>query len=253
MGGLALSEKGKEMEVIPTIADLWLHITLDQIILNWPNGGIVSGVLFQKGLFDSSPEKNTIDSVFNKFGRTIRRNISIGTTDADRNLFLPVDQQLSSSNAASWIMASSAIPGCFPYQTINYTNYIDGGSLYNIDFLEPINFCKRKGFEENDIIIDAIFDDAFQSFYVNCTNLTSMGMNQRATVLMQKMKKTYMLNDTFYLHPKIDFRYFVIPDQDFLNVLGIVHLDTNPKHLQAAYQLGYNDSLKEIKKKMNKN
>ena len=55
-------------------------------------------------------------------------------------------------------LSSSSIPVMFPYQEFKGHKYVDGGLDLNLDLTDGIAFCKKKGFEEKDIIVDAVMD-----------------------------------------------------------------------------------------------
>jgi len=41
--------------MVDWLVDMWEDISIKQVWKNWSPGGIVQGVLYEKGLFDNSP------------------------------------------------------------------------------------------------------------------------------------------------------------------------------------------------------
>jgi hypothetical protein len=54
------------------------------------------------------------------------------------------------------IVSTASIPGFFPINVIHNMALVDGGIFANVDFSESILKCRDLGFEDKDIILDAI-------------------------------------------------------------------------------------------------
>jgi hypothetical protein len=54
------------------------------------------------------------------------------------------------------VVCSSAIPAAFPVQSFMGTHFADGGCITNLDIFSAVEGCLGAGFDEEDIIIDAI-------------------------------------------------------------------------------------------------
>ena len=54
-------------------------------------------------------------------------------------------------------MCSGSPPFFFPYQTMGGVNYMDGGTVINLDVASGINYCLEKnGGNERDITVDVV-------------------------------------------------------------------------------------------------
>ena len=77
-------------------------------------------------------------------------------------------------------MCSSAVPIIFPYQSIDGHNCCDGGLVLNLDIKDVISCCKGLGFDETDIIIDAIMPQNKTSINMDISKHNSYQMLIRA-------------------------------------------------------------------------
>lgn len=48
---------------------------------NWPDGGLIAGLLYKQGLFDNTPGYEFIIQNFKEAGSTLHRNLSMGCTE----------------------------------------------------------------------------------------------------------------------------------------------------------------------------
>lgn len=58
---LALFEEGDEKAATKDMLDLWRGLTREEVVVDWPNGGIARGILFKKGIYDDTPLKEYLD------------------------------------------------------------------------------------------------------------------------------------------------------------------------------------------------
>ena len=129
LSGLVLAsfEVGREKEVSKILSSLWLTAKAREIFRNWKDGGIVRGIFFESGIVDSEPERELIESTFNKIGGEIKRVLSMGMTDVNEGkYYTPSD--LNNDNVVNYTMGSSALPGMFPPVSMNNRShlFIDG-------------------------------------------------------------------------------------------------------------------------------
>lgn len=73
-----ISELSKLRSKLICLAAFWTAFSRVQTIKSWP-GGLVYGMFFEKGIYDSSAANNFLESWF--VGRPILRHFSIGVTD----------------------------------------------------------------------------------------------------------------------------------------------------------------------------
>lgn len=73
----------------------------------------------------------------------IRRNYSIGTSDINEGVYRRfTNKDLTTiDDKVNALMASSAIPGLFPFVLWRNTTFVDGGMMKNFDVVAGINHC----------------------------------------------------------------------------------------------------------------
>lgn len=87
-------------------------------------GGVVQGLVFEESLYKTDPLKAFLTKNLNK---KQQRKLSIGATNANTGEFTRFNESLSKADLVSALMASSAVPGLFPYQIFQGNTYLDGG------------------------------------------------------------------------------------------------------------------------------
>ena len=238
---------GMEKQAADLIQQLWLNVKTSQIFKNWDHGGILRGLLFESGILDSSPERNLVNDTFNKMNRTLKKDLSLGIVDANSGRFVN-PKIINNENLIDYLMASSALPSIFPAVYKDSTIYIDGGSLLNMDIKSTITYCRSKGYQDSDIIIDYMFLTKSTYSYFNSTNTKSIEMMNRKTEMQDILKETFLLDDTTMYYKDVNYRYKLIPKQQLLKpILGFIPLDTNPKRLNETFYIGYQDAIEQIK------
>ena len=66
---------------------------------------------------------------------------NLGSYDPFSNQSITLDEFLNA------VVASASIPAAFPFTVINNHNYMDGGTVRNLNIEDAINYCKDQGFE----------------------------------------------------------------------------------------------------------
>ena len=217
---------------------------------NWP-GGIIAGILFHSGLVDNTPliEDLLVKSKDELYTGNIYRRGGMSATDANEDVETPFSDEINISSMIPIAKNSFSIPGAFEYSVYNDHIYIDGGCLYNVDYLTPISYCKEMGFEDKDIIIDVMATNPFNSTFKDMRNASSIEMFNRARDFSNREAYYYYYHDTRYFYKNINYRYSVIPKTSIdLNILWAFPLSTDKKKMEKARQDGYNDAKEEIQK-----
>lgn len=93
------------------VTGLWEQITKDDIYANWP-GGLLQGLLFEPGLYDTSPLREYLST---HITQPLVRGVSLGTTDANTGDLIRYNETLSASDLVEACLCSSAVPCVFPY------------------------------------------------------------------------------------------------------------------------------------------
>lgn len=88
--------------------------------------------------------------------REIKRQLAILAVDLNTGEIVIFDETMPSKYIWEAVYASSSYPIVFPPTYIDKKTLVDGGLFTNIDISESIVKCRESGFEDKDIIIDAI-------------------------------------------------------------------------------------------------
>lgn len=234
--GLAMFEKGDEGNMTAFLLDIWRNIQASDVYQDWP-GGIIDGILFQPSIYDTTPLLNFLT---NKFTRTIKRKISIGSCNANNGSFVRFDESLSHDDLITAVRASSAMPILFPYVEFQGQTYIDGGSVLNLDVGGAIERCREIVDNDADIIVDVIL----------CTGAYLRDIDQSQDTTLQMLDR-YLQIDSFsnslddLLHAKddysyIDFRYIIMPSSPLPS--GEIPLGFNPDQIEQMISMGMADA-----------
>lgn len=95
------------------LTELWRKITKDDVYKNYL-GGIVQGLVSESSLYKTDPLKAFLTKQLN---RKQERLLSIGATNANTGAFTRFNETLSNADLVQALMASSAVPALFPYQS----------------------------------------------------------------------------------------------------------------------------------------
>jgi len=155
--GVALHKKGEEKKLVGWMNELWLNMTADNIYSKWPYG-YLEGLTSREGLFDN---QNGIDFLTNLLNenfpeKKFQRKIVWNAVDFDTAEIVRFDEKEDWETLPLKIIASTSMPFAFPHMHLDGKSYVDGGSVWNIDYASGINKCLEDGYKEKDIIVDII-------------------------------------------------------------------------------------------------
>ena len=241
---LAFTNPGEEESAIAQLKDLWFNIKSSDIFVNWQLG-IVDGLFFKKGAFDSSPEKELIKGRIK--GREFKRKFQFATTDMSSGQVKYVDETCPREKLIDYLMATSAFPGALPYQSLDGTEYSDGGCILNINVVGAMNRCLKDGFLEEDIIVDSVINHEKKQLVSNMSDSVAYQMVLRYFSINSYLKTWYDVYDAIVAYPEAKFRYIISPTKS-LPQYPIVPLDFKTADLIKMYQIGLDDGINAVKK-----
>ena len=147
---------GKEQDTIQDLENFWYAAANSTLYKNW-FGGIADGLMFQGGLYDSTPLKTFLEGQFEAF--TSNRETVIGLVDYMTGDYRDFDETIfqEKENLVNLLYTSFSIPGYFaPVEAFGST-YFDGSAIWDIDVTSVINKCLLKtGGNQEDVIVDVI-------------------------------------------------------------------------------------------------
>lgn len=232
---------GEEYEAIEYMLKAWRDIKgKSDIFQNWDdNLGILYGLLFKESLYDTAPLKELLYKYINP----PKRVFLIGSTDLDTGTYKTFrinDFSEDKETFIKLILSSSAFPIMFPPQYFNGSMYEDGGIIHNLNLFGGINECLNQGFQEEDIIVDAVLchDPSFKE-REDVRNFKSLQTLERMFEIMWYDRSSNDLLEIFDSFPNVDFRYIIFPSEEIGKKLG--SLSFKPDEIEREILLGIRD------------
>lgn len=107
------------------------------------------------------------------------------------------------------------MPAVFPPQLWPELDYVlmDGGTEWNVNMVSAIQWCRKQGFSDSDIVMDII--NAWSYYEKNYNKDVTLDNILR----MRNIKSYYKSMDDIFefkkAFPEIDFRYYFNPSENF--------------------------------------
>lgn len=251
LNGLYIStyEKGDEANMVDNLLNLWRQLRREKVYKPWHGFYItvIEAFFNQPSLFDNSPLKESLDEYIK--GKEIKRKLSIGVTDATNADVLTFDlDQIAIENATQLILDSTSMPAVFPYQTSNELILMDGGVMINIDVHSAVRRCKEMGFEDKDIIVDAILPTgaSIDKIYANIS-YTGYDMYKRYKQLIEYRAALDDIIHAINDFPDVSFRYIVFPLESIPSFTVPIFFDKDS--IEEMIKLGEKDAKSVIDSK----
>ena len=154
---LAGFEKGEEDKAADSLISLWRGLTQEQVYKSWRWGGIVRGLLFETGMYDSSPLKTYLNGHI----KPAKRQFYYGLVNTNTGKYVTKNHESDFSSYVLGILGSASFPGIFP--TIEGLDgdaqYYDGAVARSINVADAINNCKKLvGGDETKVTVDVIMN-----------------------------------------------------------------------------------------------
>jgi predicted acylesterase/phospholipase RssA len=222
--------KGQEASAVNTLTNFWSNFTFSQVYTDWP-GGLITGLLLESGLYDSSPLKKTISKLTpSKF----QRWTAVGATDlvsGNYVLFNSSGQTLAAMQTG--ILASVVEPGILPFVNYNKLQLVSGSLKFGVDLDSAVNGCKALGFNVSQVVVHVVMGAA--------RALKGVDAEVAAYELFEKAIE-YAQND----FPGIQIPYVIYPSQHLNST--IVPYEFTPAELAQQLSLGQQDAKSAVTK-----
>ena len=106
----------------------------------WP-GGYVQGALQESGIVDASPLKETMGRIL--AAKPPKKMLAVGVSNSDTGEYLVFDENTEDVTTA--VVASASIPGIFSSQHMNGATLNDGGFIFDLNLITPVERCRQLG------------------------------------------------------------------------------------------------------------
>lgn len=240
-GTFATFKQGEEKEFKDFVMDVWRSVNFGTVFKFWPGGLLES--FTQSAIVDNTPLMNLVHE---KLGnRKQERAFIAGTADVNsgtykqflyENIGEPVSEHMYNS-----IFASSAMPGVFPPIMRDDQVLLDGGIVWKNDAHNAIQWCRDKGYTDEQIIVDWIvcaIDHKVPADEI--VDFKTIGLALRAYGLHEFFGARNDIDRTLELFPDVNFRYIVGPSEP-LSVNFLIPLDFSREHLDKSIRIGEKD------------
>ena len=227
---------GQELPMSTDLVGFWRNITGNSDFYKEWNGGLLEGLLFQQGLYDSSPSNALSRRTLTK---PIARNVTVGSTNVDTGLFETFSENLGPAFVDA-IGCSASPPLYFPPQQFEAYTWIDGGCIINLDVFSAIERCLEVTNNEAEIVADLIYCNQYNAIPPE-TELKTLDVFSRAYEIRSYDSSLWYSYNAMVAYPNVDFRYIIIPTVPLSG--GTIPLNFTPSNLESEIQQGINDTI----------
>ena len=196
---------GDEIAMSNYLLNLWLNLNGSSSVYNEWGGGLIDGLLFHQGIYDTSPLIETLRGDF-KYG--IKRNITVGSTNLDTGLFSTFDETVGSAILDA-VVCSASPPFFFPPHQFEGYSWSDGGCIVNLDVFSSVERCLEVTSEEN-IIVDVVFASQIGGLPVD-TKFKTPDVISRMFAIKSHDSAIWYTYNALLAYPKATFSYTIIP------------------------------------------
>jgi hypothetical protein len=230
---------GSEKAASDYILSVWRSLNgSSSVFEQWP-GGYLQGLLFESGLFSTSPERRLLSQ---KITTAPQRKLSVGTVEINSGLYRTYNESLAFSDLLESGMCSSAIPVVFENQKFNKGVYCDGGLFQNFDAGKAVERCLEVTQDQKEIFLDIL--NCFGKVLPDeASKMKTIDVLLRGFEIRGNTGGIKSLNYAVKAFPDVNFRYYVepsvaLPKTDALNFTS--------QFINQMIDMGYSDAQKVI-------
>lgn len=240
--GLSNFAQGDEVAAAEFILTLWRGLSRDTILRNWNWGGVVRGILLETSVWDSSPLENYLkDHIVPP-----KRDFIYGLMEMGSGKYTTFDNTEPMDRYMKGVLGSAAFPGLM--KAIKDLNpgkvYLDGGVAYSLDIASAVNFCKAKGFEESQIVVDVIKCASGNFKAQDASTYTSIQHGLRYLAIRSFYGAMDIIIRARAAYQEVNFRYLVAPTTKLET--GLVPFNFDPEEIEHNIQAGIRDAKASI-------
>jgi len=234
---------GDELSAIGEMQRFWVNASQTPLYKDW-KGGVVDGLLFKGGLYDSSPLRAFLEAEFSGSSPSTR-HVNVGLVDVltgDYRDFSEKTMNGSPDEIVDVMFASFSIPGYFAPAVVDGSSYFDGSAIWDIDITSVVNKCMELGFKAADIVVDVIMVDNTTLAFENTTDYNSLEMLFRYLEIARYYGTFDGLLRAQFAYPDVNFRYIVGPSSKLPESRFHVPLNLNSTQMEEMFEMGISDA-----------
>eukprot|EP00010_Vexillifera_abyssalis_P003676 CAMPEP_0201552708 /NCGR_PEP_ID=MMETSP0173_2-20130828/16965_1 /ASSEMBLY_ACC=CAM_ASM_000268 /TAXON_ID=218659 /ORGANISM="Vexillifera sp., Strain DIVA3 564/2" /LENGTH=312 /DNA_ID=CAMNT_0047963231 /DNA_START=46 /DNA_END=984 /DNA_ORIENTATION=+ len=243
---LALFKVGDEQALTKFMVEVATNLTETSIFKHWGIGwkeGLAQGLLHEKGLVNTSPLRKTLENVYDMKGPIKNRKFAIGATSMTTGNLHIWNETISGQLLVNASMASSAIPGVFPYQTFGGDSYQDGGVIQSVNVISAVTRCLEVVSNQQDITVDIVLTAKAALKSEDLDGLKTIGSALRTAEISRYNTAVRQIREAQQAFPSVQWRYLVEPTQPLPGSLDFSH-----EALTEMVNVGIDDGKNIIKK-----
>lgn len=222
---------GDELNMAINLVNFWRSLNgSSDIYVEW-KGGLIDGLLFQKGIYDNAPSQQ-LGKIWMKHGPV--RNVTVGSTNLDIGILQNFNESIGLAIIDA-IIASGSVPFFFPPHDFEGYTWADGGCIINLDVFSAIERCLDITIEKN-ITIDMIYDDPSTPLPVD-TKFKTLTVLERIYQIHSNDRFIWYSYNAMAAYPQVNFRYILIPSEPMGSLLNF-----SKSALEFDIQLGVKDA-----------
>lgn len=190
----------------------WINASNDKLYKSWL-GGISRGLFFEGGLYNLAPFEDFIKKEFADV--EVKRTLNTGITNMKSGQFDDfTDRNITQGhNLNDAMFASMSFAGFFPPADVLDSSYIDGSAIWDLDIFSGVNRCKEAGFNEDQIIVDAVLTSSANLKKVEAEDYKSIPMLFRYLEISSFYNSMDGLLRAKFAYKNVNFRYVVAPTE----------------------------------------
>ena len=245
LNSIAISQfpQGSELAASAFINNTWLTLNgSESIFVEW-GGGLVDGLLFHSGLYNTAPESKLLKKMITQ---PIQRKITMGTTNMSKGIYDRYNETIGLTDSIEAAMCSSAIPFLFATQSFNGYAYSDGGCYNMMDVATAVERCFEVTDKQSEIFVDMI--SCFRHVMEPEGKIKTLDVFYRAFEISSFAKTQKSLAGAMEAYPDVNFRYYIQPS---IEVPWEHALNFTQELLVSLMNLGTKDAINVINNKDN--
>ena len=243
---VAIFPQGQEEAARDFMISNWLNISSSyDVYKSWDWGGLIKGLFFKTGLYDTSPLRKLLTSLVNN--TTLEREYVMGSTNMETGKFENFDsEELDQDEYIDAIMASGAYPVVFPNIIFKNKTWMDGGVVVSVDLPTSVIKCRNLGFEDHNIVVDVLLNDAKDLKDQSVSKFHPFNVLFRVLEVMGYQNTMRDLDEMSRIYPNVTIRYVVAPSKKLPS--GNVPLGFKPDQIRQMIDMGITDGTNAVKK-----
>ena len=238
--------QGQEAAAAAKLSSFWNSFTYSTVYKDWI-GGLITGLLAESGLYDSTPLRSSIKALMpKKFGRWI----AVGATDLLSGSYVVFNSSSQTiANMETGIYASATDPGILPIVTYNKLQLVSGHVKFAIDLLTAVNACEALGYSGySNMYVHAILGAGLKLKEVEAINYKTLQVTMRYFEIAAFDSFMQVIENAQHDFPGINVEYQIYPSAELNRTL--YPYDFTHQEIIQQINLGQSDAAKAVNSKM---